>query len=276
MEMASSSSITLPAGATIIQDVSAPQPNCVSSTVIPYPAGFTMPNFCIADLGYTVQIAQSGCGIGLLDSDGGSDFSVLERGDTSYTSGSCAAGQSCNVSGTCGPTGNFVDSSGQLNVTVGYNGADTCGVSDGANAILSVPVDVLIWVASDASCPDSDGMFNGADAEIVEFPLTLDLTTGDSQGLLSVLNNDGCKCQGTGPGGTLYNYGSCVDLTAQTLSLAATGTVFSSAAPFHNFAFDMLQHANISAPAVPGGATCGSPPVVDFSGVAAERCMIAP
>jgi hypothetical protein len=256
-----------PSGGTTVQDVSDGDANCVHSTVVPYPGGLTVPLFCVPALGYTVQVTQTGCGVGEIDSDGGSDFTVTEHGDTSYGLNGCAATQSCAV---------FADSSGDIDITVGDGTADTCSSGGSANAIVSIPVNTLTWLASDGSCPDADGSFDPAsDTEITQFPQTLDLTTDTSTAQFFDNDADGCFQKGAGPAGPFTSTGTCIDLTAQTVSVAAGGTVFSSAAPLHDLLFTTTQNSTVSGPAASGGAACAAPPVINFTGLA-HRCIIAP
>ena len=82
--------VRLPPGGTIVQDVAAGAADCVHDTVVPFPGGFSAPTFCVPALGYSVHIDQTGCGVGKIDSDGGSDFTVTELGDTSDSSATCS------------------------------------------------------------------------------------------------------------------------------------------------------------------------------------------
>ena len=283
-----------PSGGMTIQDVGAPNAQCVSDTVIPYPGGLTVPLFCVPALGYTVQVSQTGCGIGIIDSDGGSDLTTTEVGDTSYNLNGCAASQSC---------ASFVDSSGNIDVTVGDGTADTCSTGGTGNAMVSIPVNTVTWLAEDSSCPDADGAPpEGGDTIITQFPQTLDLTSDRATASYGDLNADGCSLKGAGPAGpyTMNQIcfgagnpyacctgagtgtcvgngavGQCIDFGAQTVSVAGGGTVFSSAAPLHDLLFTTVQPANISGPTAFLGATCGSPPVINFAGLA-HRCIIAP
>src|SRR6185436_3161237 len=73
-----------PTGGTIVQHVSsASGPACVHDSVVPFPGGFSAPIFCIPGLNFSVQVTQDGCGVGRIDSNGGSDFTISELGDTS-------------------------------------------------------------------------------------------------------------------------------------------------------------------------------------------------
>jgi hypothetical protein len=283
-----------PAGSVTIQDVSAPDGNCVSNTVIPYPGGLTTPVFCVPALGYTVEVAQTGCGVGIIDSDGGSDLTVDEKGDTSFTSGSCAAGQSCAA---------FADSSGLVRVKVGDGAPDTCAAGTKGNAMVSIPVFTTTWLAEDASCPDADGAPpEGADTIITSFPQTLDQTTDRATAEFVDLDGDACSIKGVGPAGPYTTNqlctgagapyacctgsgtgtcvgnggtGTCIDFGANTVTVAGTGTIFSSAAPLHDLLFANILPSTITGPAAFGGATCGSPPAINFAGTA-DRCIIAP
>jgi hypothetical protein len=287
-------SFPFPANSTIVQDVSAPDANCVSQTVVPYPGGLTVPPFCWAALGFTVQVTQTGCGVGIIDSNGGSDLTVDEKGDTSFTGSMCAAGQSC---------ASFVDSSGEIDVQVGDGVTDTCPSGGTGNAMVSIPVLTTMWQTQDGSCPDADGAPPDADDLItIQFPTTLDLTTDRATAEFADNDADGCSLAGTGPAGpyptnqvcfkagnpyaccTGGNMGTCVGngatgtciaFGAHTVALAAGGTVFSSATPVHDLLFTTVQNSNISEPAAFGGATCAAPPVINFTGLA-QRCIIAP
>jgi hypothetical protein len=285
-----------PANSTIVQDVSAPDANCVSQTVVPYPGGFTVPPFCIPALGFTVSVTQTGCGVGVIDSNGGSDLTVDEKGDTSFTGVMCAAGQSC---------ASFVDSSGEVDVQVGDGVADTCPSGGTGNAMVSIPVQMTWWVQQNSpfTCPDADGAPPDADDTIVmQNPMTLDLTTDRATAEFADNDADGCSLAGIGPAGpyptnqvcfgagnpyaccTGINTGTCVGngatgtciaFGAHTVSLAGGGTVFASAQPLHDFLFTTVQNSNISGPAAFGGATCAAPPLINFTGLA-QRCIIAP
>jgi hypothetical protein len=292
-----------PAGGTTIQDVSAPDGNCVSTTVIPYPGGLTVPIFCsLPSFAYTTQVKQHGCGIGVIDSNGGSDLTTTEKGDTSFTSGSCAAGQTCGGGGviTCGGSGQVnVDSSGGIDIQVGDGTADTCASGGTGNAMVSIPVNTTTWGASEAgcdggtnggnpcstdadcpggicgtACPDPNG-FDGSDTLITQFPQTLDLTTDKATASFFDNDGNGCDCQGAGPQTLPAQTGQCINFGTMTVNVAGGGTIFSSAAPLHDLLFTTVQNSNISAPAAFGGATCGSPPIINFTGLA-HRCIIAP
>ncbi len=282
-----------PAGGVTVQDVSAGDSNCVHTTVVPYPGGFSTPIFCVPSLGYTVQVTQTGCGIGIVDSNGGSDLTTTEKGDTSYNSGGCGAPQSCTA---------FVDSSGEIDITVGDGTPDICASGTG-NAMVSIPVNTVTWLADDSSCPDSDGILDAADSIITQFPQTLDLTTDRATAQFADnAPTDSCSLRGAGPAGPFTAnqvcaaagnpyacctgaatgsctgsgaVGTCMDFAANTVTVAAGGTVFSSAAPLHDLLFTTVQNSTISAPAPFGGATCASPPTINFFGLA-QRCIVAP
>src|SRR6185295_11489527 len=97
----------------------------------------------------TTSVTQTGCGIGQIDSNGGADYTIDERGDTSELT-ACGV-----VQGTCPAAGPAPDSSGRLDVTVGDTVTDTCSGSSLGNIVVTIPVNTLTWVAADASCPDT-------------------------------------------------------------------------------------------------------------------------
>jgi hypothetical protein len=282
-----------PPHAITIQDVSAPDANCVATTVIPYPGGLTVPVFCIPGLGYTAQVVQTGCGVGIIDGNGGSDLTTTEKGDTSFNGGTCNTTQSCAA---------FVDSSGEVTVTVGDGVVDTCSGSGVGNAMVSIPVETTTWLASDASCPDSDGMFNGTDVLVTRFPQTLDQTTDHATAQFADNDGDGCSLKGIGPAGPFTTnqlcrgfgnpyacctgigtgtcvgnggVGACIDFGAGTMTSAGGGTVFSSAPPLDDLLFTSVQPANISGPTAFVASSCGSPPPINFAGTV-QRCIVAP
>jgi hypothetical protein len=270
LRVATFAPFAFPAGGTTIQDVGAGDANCVHDTVVPYPGGLTVPVFCVPALGATTSVTQSGCGIGKIDSNGGSDYTIAELGDTSET-------PVCNVPQVvCPAAGPAPDSSGRIDVTVGNGAADTCASGGTGNAIVTIPVNTLTWVAADSSCPDSDGMFNsGTDTQLASFPQTLDLTTDTNTAQFSDLDANGCAKSGLGPTGPFSSTGQCIDLGANTVNIAASGTVFSSGGPTYDLLFTTVQNNSMSAPAPSGGATCGSPPLINFAG-AATRCLVGP
>jgi hypothetical protein len=271
LRVATFAPFAFPAGGTTIQDVSTGDINCVHNTVIPFPGGLTVPNFCVPALGATTSVTQSGCGIGKIDSNGGSDFTVDEKGDTSEIP-VCGVHQV-----TCPAAGPAPDSSGRLDITVGDSIVDTCASGGTANAIVTIPVNTLTWVAADASCPDTDGMFNmGTDTQLAQFPQTLDLTTDTNTARFQDLGDlDACAKSGLGPTGPFASTGQCINLMTNTVNIAGSGTVFSSGGPTYDLLFTTVQNNTLSAPAAFGGATCGSPPVINFSGVA-TRCLVGP
>ncbi|MGH8922229.1 MAG: hypothetical protein ACRD0H_28480, partial [Actinomycetes bacterium] len=204
----------------------------------------TVPVFCVPALGASTSVTQSGCGIGEIDSDGGSDFTVTEHGDTSETT-------VCNVHQALCPTaGPAPDSSGRIDITVGNAAADTCASGGTANALVTIPVNTLTWVAADSSCPDTDSMYNpGTDTLLAQFPQTLDLTTDTNTAQFVDIDADGCSKSGLGPAGPYSSTGKCIDLVGNTVSVAASGTVFSSGGPTYDLLFTTVQNANITGPA---------------------------
>jgi hypothetical protein len=59
------------------------------------------------------------------------------------------------------------------------------------------------------------------------------------------------------------------------VNIAASGTVFSSGGPTYDLLYTTVQNNTQSGPSPAGGATCPSPPVLNFNGTA-NRCLVAP
>ncbi len=293
LKVSTFSSFPFPPGGTILADVGPGDPNCMHDVVVPYPGGFSVPVFCVPALGYTISMTQVSCGVGEIDSDGGADFTVQEKGDTSYISGACSAGQSCST---------FADSSGEIDVTVGDGTADTCSTGGTGNAVVSIPVNSVTWL-SENGCPDFDGDPNGFDDTIItQFPQTLDLTTDRATAQFADNDSNGCSLKGVGPAGPYTtnqlcfgfgnpyscctgtstgtctgngSVGKCIDFNSMMMNVAGGGTVFSSAAPLHDLLFDVTLPNSMSAAGPPLGATCAAPAAINFAGTA-SRCIIAP
>ncbi|MGH7789221.1 MAG: hypothetical protein ACRERC_20290 [Candidatus Binatia bacterium] len=256
-----------PAGGSIVQDVGPGDADCVHSTVIPM-GGFSAPIFCIPALGLYTEIQQTGCGIGRIDSNGGSDFTVNEKGDTSDASPTCNLPQA-----TCT---NGLDSSIRVDVTVGNGVADTCTGNGTANAIVAVPVFTRTW--SDASGGSAippcagDAVFNGTDTIITQFPQILDFTTDATVATFVDLDGNGCSKAGLEGAAGKAGTGACLNIAAGTISTAAAGTIGSAGAPTYDLTFSSVLLNSISGPAPSMGATCPSPPTINFNGLA-TRCI---
>jgi hypothetical protein len=241
--------------------------------VVPFPAGFSAPAFCIPALGFTTSVVQTGCGIGRIDSDGGSDFTITEIGDTSAPNAPCFLAASCAAGG---------NSNVRVDVTVGDSSADVCA-SGTANATVSVPVFTTTWLTF-AGCPDPNGTFDpppgGTDTLIVSFPQTLDFTTDTTTATWSDLDGPDCAIAGAGPAagfGTIA--GTCIDLAGidtagADVTTVASGTIGSSGAPLYDLTFVTVLPNELST-AGGGAATCATPPLIDHSGMV-TRCIGAP
>jgi hypothetical protein len=300
LTVATFSPFPFPAGGTTVQEVGPGDANCVHSVVVAFPGGLNVPPFCVPALGATTLVTQTGCGVGRIDSNGGSDFTVGEVGDTSASVGDCHVLQD-----TC-PAVIAPDSSGLINVTVGNGSPDECAGGQ-ANAIVTIPVNTLTWVAADGMCPDSDGEYNpDVDTKLAEFPQTLDLTTDTASATFADIDGNGCFKSGLGPVGPFANNafcvaqgnplpccttcpaanqtgcgtctgpakGSCIDIDAKTVTVAASGTIFSSGGPTYDLLFATVQSNSVTGPEPSTGATCDNPPVIDFTGTA-QRCLQA-
>jgi len=196
----------------------------------------------------------------------------------------------------------FADSSGEITIKVGDGSADTCPSGGTGNAMVSIPVFTTTWLST-GGCPDPDMNETGGDDTIItSFPQTLDQTTDRATAEFNDNDLDTCFMKGVGPAGPYTTNqlctaagspyacctgagagtcvgngatGQCIDFNAGTTTVAGGGTVFSSAAPLHDLLFTNILPSTISGPAAFGGATCGVPPVINFTGTA-QRCIVAP
>jgi hypothetical protein len=247
--------------------------SCVHSTVVPFPGGFSAPSFCVPALGFTVKVTQTGCGIGQIDSNGGSDYTIDEKGDTSdgiVCPGTSQAGPAC-------PT--FADSSQRVDITVGNALADVCGGGGTANVISSIPVFTVTWTpAGPPMCPDPDGTFNaGTDTLVTQFPQTLDFTTDKNTAAFVDLNGDLCKRgSGFGPDGPFMATGACLNIGGGTVTTGAAGTVASSGSPAGDLLFSTTLPNTFAQSGPYAGTVCGSPPILPLPTGAATRCFVAP
>jgi hypothetical protein len=255
-----------PSGGSIIQHVSAGNANCVHPTVVPFPGGFSSPNFCVPALMFTTSVTQTGCGAGRIDSDGGSDFNTTEVADTSSPVVCSLAHPGCT---------NGANSGVQVNVTVGDGAADTCASGGTANALVSVPVHTVSW--SDQSggmflgCP-GDGVFNGTDMIAAEFDQILDFTTDTATGSWSDLDPDGCTIAGFGPAAGYTRTGDCIDIGAGTVRPVAVGE-FGATGGLFDGTFATQLPSFFAGPSGAPTASCGSPPAINFGGGLVTRCI---
>jgi hypothetical protein len=267
-----------PAGGTIVEDVkAATSSDCVHDVVVPFPDGFTSPIFCVPPLGFTVSVTQTACGIGKLDSDGGSDFDTNELADSSDSS------VKCNLPNAM-PCSNPVprDASIRVDITVGNGTPDSCTAPATANVVVSIPVHTVSW--SDGSggtfenCP-GNGVFDAPDVIVSEFDQILDFTTATATGKWMDLDGDGCTIAGTGPvdrPDLFTKSGGCIDITKLNTSGVAVNTVavgeFGATGGLFDGTFATVLPNTMSGPTASTGATCDSPPTINFSGQA-TRCI---
>jgi hypothetical protein len=59
------------------------------------------------------------------------------------------------------------------------------------------------------------------------------------------------------------------------VTTVAAGAIFSSGGPTYDLLFSAKIPNSLGAPAASGGATCGSPPQINFAGLQ-TRCLVAP
>ena len=238
--------------------------SCVHSVVIPL-GGYSIPLTCI--LGFiTTASTQAGCGIGLLDSDGGSDFTITETGDTSSP-------VACGLPhAACTPGG---DASLQLDVTVGDGIVDTCATGTG-NLITSIPISTLSWIESDTTCPAFDGTFDPGDTFVSSLALTIDNTTDTSSAGWADLDPDACFLAGVGPASGFSNTGVCLDYAAGTVTMGASAAVGSTIAIAGNditFTSLAIQTFAPSGPFPSPAPTCLPGPLTPLPGGTVTRCI---
>src|SRR5262245_13004459 len=168
-----------------------------------------------------------------------------------------------------------VDDKARVDVTVGDGSPDQC-TAGRANVVFSVPVETVVWIdeTMPRMCPATDGEYNPETDRLVAHVerQTLDFTTDANTVDWMDLSGDGCTIARMDPLIRFTNTGTCWDIPAQTMSLAASGAVPSASAPMYDVSFTALFPNAVSAPAPPSGASCDSPPPIDFAGTTV-RCL---
>jgi hypothetical protein len=247
-----------PAGGFIVQDTAAASgPACVHDVVVPFPGGFSAPVFCVPALGLTVLVEQTACGIGRIDSNGGSDFTISEIGDTSDSSPTCSLPHPGCTNGA--------NASIRIDVTVGNAAADTCPGGGTANALVSVPVHTTSWAETGGPMNCGTGM---PDIEpiVAEFDQILDFTTDNASARFMDIDGDGCSAAGPIPGGPFSDTGVCIDIPGMTVTTVAAGEFGSTGGTFDGAFITKLPNV-ITGPDPLLGATCPSPPLINYSGL---------
>jgi len=257
--------ISFPAGGTLVLDVKpASQAGCIHEVVVPFPGGFTSPAYCIPGTGYTARLMQRACGVGRVASSGGGDFTISQHGDSS-SQAVCNNQQQCVIG---------IDDKIRLDVTVGDGTPDQCTAGQ-ANVVLSVPVETLVWIDDTMPrvCPAADGEYNPeTDQLLARREQFLDFTTDANAVDWMDLSGDGCTIAQTDPPIAFTSAGTCWDIPGQTISIAASGALGSASAPTYDVSFTGVFPNTVSAPAPPSGASCDSPPPIDFAGTTV-RCL---
>jgi hypothetical protein len=253
-----------PSGGMIVQHVGAGDANCVHESVVPFPGGFSSPNFCVPALMFTTSVTQTGCGAGRIDSNGGSDFTMNEVADTSDAG--------CGFTSACT---NGANKAIRADVTVGNGSADTCASGGTANALVTVPVHTKSW--SDTSggtylgCP-GNGVFDGTDMVAAEFDQILDFTTDTASGKWMDLDSDGCTLAGFGPAAGYTKSGKCIDAGSGTITAVAVGE-FGATGGLFDGTFATVLPSMFTGPTGAASATCASPPQINFGGGTVTRCI---
>lgn len=276
MRVATLYPFAMPPGGTLTLDLShATLPDCVHRAVVPYPGGLQMPTFCIAATGFSAKLTQTGCGVGQIDSNGGSDYSITEVADTSDTSATCNL-PNLNCANTA-PDDQH-DSSARVDVTVGDTTPAGCSAGT-ANALLTVPVRMQVWVDSGGigySCPAEDGTYDADDGDmlILEVSQILDFTTGATMANWADLDGDGCFLVGVGPADTGFfsDAGVCLDVQSGTVTMVASGTAPSALSPLRDTTYVTKLPNTFSGPGAPLNATCDTAPPIMVGGTV-SRCI---
>jgi hypothetical protein len=232
---------------------------CRHDVVVPYPGGFERGVGCVA--GATFAFEQRGCGVGLIDSDGGSDFTVSETGDTSDHAvckipqhAQCASG---------------ADSSLRIDATVGDGIPDACSAGGAANVLLSVPIVVTVW-SDQGGCPAPDGTYDaGSDSLIARVELVANLSTAMVSARFADLDGDGCA---GAIGGSLAGSGTCLDVSGRSLTLF--GSAPGSTPATGDFVSSLRVPLTISERAAAEGVQCGDPPPIPIGGGTATLCSV--
>jgi hypothetical protein len=177
-------------------------------------------------------LTQTGCGAGKIDSNGGSDFTVVERNDTS----------SPTVCGTphAGPCRPGADDASLNVLQLGNGAADSCG--DGAaNVFVSVPVKTTIWEDNSPGMVGTcigNAVFDGTDMLVSEFDQILDFTTDTAKSTWSDVDPDSCSVAGAGPSsGEPIVSGVCLNTANGDVRLVAAGGFGNSLTPTYDGSF---------------------------------------
>ena len=206
MQVSTVVAFPFPAGASITMDGGPADAGCRHDVIVPA-GGFTVPNFCIPVLNFTVQMTAVGCaggtarGAGVLW-DAGAPApapNVMRVADTSDPDAS-----SCGTLGTgCStmPGGASSDTRGNIDTTRGGSSL----AAGKLHARVDIPIHVRVWITPDASCPDGDGAYDaGTDTLITDFDFVLSPTTGTTGADFADMNKDGCHFAGPGPDHTKH------------------------------------------------------------------------
>jgi hypothetical protein len=236
---------------------------CRHETVVPYPGGFEKGIGCFENA--TFAFEQAGCGVGLIDSDGGSDFTLSETADTSDRA-------VCNVPQHPACLSQS-DQSLRIDVTVGDGTADTCSGAGTGNVLLSIPIAVTVWIDRDG-CPAPDGTFDaGFDSLVARVEQVANLTTATASAQFADLDGDGCAFAGTSAG-PVATAGTCLEVIGGSLTLVATGA--GGAQTIGDIVSSLRVPLTISSPATGGGEVCGTVPPTPIRGGTAVRCSVPP
>lgn len=277
---------------TIWLNVSAPDDDCVHSVVVP-PAGFASETICVEGGTLSTRIRQTACGGGRIDSNGGSDFTLTEVGDTSTP---CSSQQDC----TPGTNGGYLSYA-----TMGDGKPDVCSCDGGgANVVLSVWAEMQTWFTAGGECPDHDGRFQpyphfpgGAecprpggirsgdeecvppDVLVSEFRFALDLTTDTVTASFEDVIEDGCSFAGEGCAGPITSGGApnqCFDPESGNITLHAAGPSGSETPgwPSYDALWTTTMTGTLTRVGERAGTVCPTEPIHFTNGTTSARCFV--
>ena len=136
---------------------------------------------------------------------------------------------------------------------------------------MSIPVLTTTWLAADASCPDTDGIYNaGTDTLITQFPQILDFTTDTNTATFIDIDGDGCSRAGSGPDHPVGERGVHGHRGRNGQDGSGGHDRLERAAVRHHLQQRAAERDHRTRP--PLGATCASPPAINFAG-SATRCI---
>lgn len=258
----------MPEGGSITLDVDESEaPECRHAVSVPFPGGMELPPFCVGGTHYSIQLSQTGCGVGQIASSARGGYRVTTVADTSDTSPVCNTPAS-----TCSQTVP-IDNAARVQVSVA-DGNALCAADQPVRVLLAIPIRVLFWVENDAC----GGTFDpGEDHLVGEWPMVLDFTTGIATSSFADLDGDRCAITGSGPALGFARTGTCFDASVRNEGDSTAVVVAAGAAaggsPIFDMTFALTMPASLTGPIVgPVPTSCPSAPPLAVAGTV-DRCF---